>query len=210
MLSTGVKVVSQGIVRRHASAAHMGNVLWLGLLGLLSGILVWGVISIVWESYIGLDRQFDLAGWAMSLTHVTLVPGILFGMTVALFLSRRGLARPWQVFGYIAASTVSNFIAANFAANMVNAIESAAVLGMLAGLVGAGCLTALSLLMFPFLRRAVPCAMMIAAGTLLGSLLYVALEDGSNFGLGFLVFYALWQAGYAAAFGVALPPRQQS
>lgn len=64
--------------------------------------------------------------------------------------------------------------------------------------------------MFPFLRRAVPGAMMIAAGTLLGSLLYVALEDGSNFGLGFLVFYALWQAGYAAAFGLALPPRQQS
>lgn len=207
MLSTEAKVVSQGD-RADASAARIGNALWLGLLGLLSGLLVWGVISIVWEPYIGLDRQFEL-GWVMSLTHVTLVPGLLFGMAVGLFLSRRGLARPWQIFGYIASSTASNFIAANVAVNMVDMVENSAMLGMLAGFVGAGCLTVLSLLLLPTLRRAVPCFAMIAAGTLLRSLLHVALEDDSAFGVGFLVLYAFWQAGYAAALGAALPPRQQ-
>lgn len=207
-LSKGIEVASQEVAQSRGSAERAGTLVGLGLCGLLSGILVWAVISFVWEPYIGLDRQFNLAGWVVSLSHVTLAPGLLFGMIVGLFLSRRALARPWQILAYIAAATAANFIATNFAADMVDAMESAIVLGMLAGLIGSGCLTGLSLLLFSFLRRPLPCLLMVAAGTLLGGLLEFALEDSSAYGHGLLVLYGAWQAGYAAALGTALPPRQ--
>jgi hypothetical protein len=200
-------LASQGVDRRRLPAFEFGSAWRLGLLGLLSGLMVWVVISFVWEPFIGLDRQFFVAGWELALTHLTIVPGLLFGMIIALFLSRRGLAGTAQVLGYVAAAAISNFIAANVAANMVDAVDSAALLGILAGFVGATCLTALSLLLFPFLRTALAAALLIAAGTLLGSLLHVAIEDDSAFGLGFIILYAGWQAGYAAALGAALPPR---
>lgn len=204
----GVEVASQEIVRGRVTAGQAGTLVGLGLCGLLSGVLVWAVISFVWEPYIGLTLDFDLAGWNLSLTHLTLVPGFLFGIIVGLVLSRRGLARLWQVLAYIATATAANFVATNFAAGMVDTVDSALVLGMLAGLIGSGCLTAVSLLLFSFLRRPLPCLLMLAAGTLLGALLEFALEDSSAFGLGFLVLYGAWQAGYAAALGTALPPRQ--
>jgi hypothetical protein len=78
---------------------------------------------------------------------------------------------------------------------------------MAAGLIGAACLTLLSLLVLPFARQVRPCLLMVAAGTLLGALLHVAIEDQSSWGRGFLVLYAAWQAGYGAALGTALPRR---
>lgn len=209
-LSKGIQVVSQEIARGRGSAGRAGALVGLGLCGLLSGILVWVVISFVWEPYIGVGLDVNLAGWVLSFSHLTLVPGLLFGMIVGLFLSVRNLARPWQVFAYIAGATVANFVATNFAAGMVEAIDSALVLGMLAGLIGSGCLTGLSLLLFSFARRPLLCLLMLAAGTLLGGLLEFAVEDTSAYGLGFLVLYGAWQAGYAAALGTALPPRQQT
>ena len=210
LLSKGIQVASQEIARGRGSAGRVGTLVGLGLCGLLSGVLVWVVISFVWEPYIGLDLEFNLAGWVLSLSHLTLVPGLLFGMIVGLFLSRRNLARPWQVVAYIAAATAANFVATNFAAGMVNAIDNAFSLGMLAGLIGSGWLTAVSLLLFSFLRRPLPCLLMLAAGTLLGGLLEFAIEDSSSLGMGFLVLYGAWQAGYAAALGTALPPRQRT
>jgi len=210
LLSKGNQVASQENARGRGSAGRAGTLIGLGLCGLLSGILVWVVISFVWEPYIGVGLDVNLAGWVLSFSHLTLAPGILFGMIVGLFLSMRNLARPWQVLAYIAAATVANFVATNFAAGMVEAIDSALVLGMLAGLIGSGCLTGLSLLLFPFLRRPLPCLLMLAAGTLLGGLLEFAIEDTSAYGLGFLVLYGAWQAGYAAALGTAVPPRQRT
>lgn len=209
-LSKGIQVALQETDRDREPAGRVGTVVGLGLTGLLSGVLVWIVISFVWDRYIGLTLDFSLAGWNVSLTHLTLVPGVLFGMIVGLVLSSRGLARPSRVFAYIAAATAANFVAANFAVDMVDAVDSAIVLGMLAGLIGSGCLTAVSLLLFPFLRRPLPCLLMLAAGTLLGGLLEFALQDSSTYGRGFLVLYGAWQAGYAAALGTALPPRQRT
>ncbi|MFM9841831.1 MAG: hypothetical protein ACKVOI_02560 [Dongiaceae bacterium] len=180
------------------------NVVILGLVGLASGILVWLVISFVWESLIGLDAYAEIAGWGLSFGHLTLVPGLVFGNAVALALMRFGLANPGRALAYIAASTVSNFIATNFAANMVDAIDSAVFLGMAAGLIGAACLTGLTLLLFPFARQIGPCLWMVAAGTALGALLHVAIEDSSSWGRGFLLLYGCWQAGYGAALGTAL------
>jgi hypothetical protein len=200
-------VASQELDRSIGSRERVRDAVALGLLGLLSGTLVWLVITFVWESYIGVDWYLHLAGWNLSFTHLTLVPGILFGVTVCWYLWHRRLIRPWQIVAYIAAATISNFIATNFTVGMVDRIESPIVLGMAAGLMGAGCLTAMSLAVFTFVRRLLPCLLMVAAGTLLGGLLWPALEDSSQFGLGFLLLYAAWQSGYAAALGTALPPR---
>jgi len=133
----------------------------------------------------------------------------VFGNTVALALLRFGLTVPSRAVAYIAAAAVSNFIATNFAANMIDAFESAALLGMTAGLVGAACLTGLSLLLFPFARHR-HCLWTVVAGTVLGALLYVAIEDNSAWGRGFLILYTGWQTGYGAALGVALARRSRA
>ena len=195
-------------VPRSASPVIRNAVLF-GCIGLASGILVWLIISFVWESLIGLDDHVAIAGWDISIGHLTLVPGFIFGNAVGLVLVRFGLTSPGRALAYIAAATISNFIATNFAANMVDTIDSAAFLGMAAGLIGATCLTGLTLLLLPFARKIVPCLLMVAAGTVLGALLHVAIEDNSAWGQGFLVLYGLWQAGYGAALGTALPRRTQ-
>jgi hypothetical protein len=202
------QVAARGLDRGREPAARVRNLVILGLFGLLSGTLTWLVITFVWEPYIGLDWQLKLAGWELSFTHLTLAPGLLFGVIVGWFLWRRRLARPWQALAYTAAAILSNFIATNLAAHLVDLIDSAVLLGMLAGLVGAACLTTLSLPLFGFVRRPVPCLLMLAAGMLLGGLLEPAMEGSGDHGLGFLLLYAVWQAGYAAALGTALPVRQ--
>ena len=73
------------------------------------------------------------------------------------------------------------------------------------GLVGAACLTAAAVRLFPFARRAGPAAAMVVAGGLLGVLLEAPIRSGSGFA-DWLVLFAAWQAGYAAAFATALPP----
>ncbi len=72
--------------------------------------------------------------------------------------------------------------------------------GMIGGLFGGACLTGLAAWMFAFVHKFRPIALMLAAGCALGALLGI--------GVGFwwaLVFFAAWQAGYAAAFATALP-----
>jgi hypothetical protein len=191
-------------------AARVRNLVTLGLLGLLSGMMTWLVITFVWEPYIGLDWQLKLAGWELSFSHLTLAPGLLFGAIVGWFLWRRRLAQSWQALAYAAAAILSNFIATNLAAHLVDSIDSAVFLGMLAGLVGAACLTALSLPLFAFVRRPAPCLLMVAAGTLLGGLLGPAMEGSGEYGLGFLLLYAAWQAGYAGAMSTGLPLRNST
>lgn len=183
------------------------NMVAFGLIGLAAGILVWLVISFVWEPLIGLDAHASIAGWDLSFGHLTLVPGFIFGNAVGLALVRFGLTGAGRALAYIAAATVSNFIATNFAANMIDMIDSAAFLGMAAGLIGAACLTMSSLALLPSTRQLWPCLLMVAAGTGLGALLHVAIEDNSAWGRGFLLLYAFWQAGYGAALGTALPRR---
>jgi hypothetical protein len=201
-----LQVISEEVSRR--SAGRVENPLVVGLLGLVSGSLVWVVAMFVWEPLVGLKWEFKLAGWELSLNQFTLAPGLIFGAVVGGFLCLRDLIRPWQLLAYLAAATVSNFIATNFAVGMADSMNSAAALGMAAGLLGAACLTALSLLLFPFVRRSLPCLLMVGAGMLLGGLLKPALEDSGEYVPGLLLLYAVWQAGYAGALGTALPKRR--
>ena len=73
--------------------------------------------------------------------------------------------------------------------------------GVAASLAGTACLTAAGAAIFPFARRLEPCLRMGLAGCLLGATLPL-------FGIDFwtlILFHAVWQAGYAAAFATALP-----
>lgn len=200
-------MISEEVDRSRRSAGRVENPLVLGLLGLLSGSLVWVVAMFVWEPLIGLKWDLKVAGWELSLNQFTLAPGLIFGVVVGGFLWLRDLIRPGQLLAYLAAATVANFVATNFAVGMVDAIDSAAVLGMAAGLLGAACLTVLSLLLIPFVRRWLPCLLMVGAGTLLGGLLEPALKESGEYVPGLLLLYAVWQAGYAGALGTALPKR---
>jgi len=84
-------------------------------------------------------------------------------------------------------------------------------IGMIAGLFGAACLTALTVAILPFSRRMWPCLLMLIAGSLLGGVLAVTLYlyhvRGGTPILAWLALYSPWQAGFAAAFGTAIPRR---
>ena len=69
--------------------------------------------------------------------------------------------------------------------------------GALAGLVGAALLGALSAVLFPPLRQRRLAIMGAAAGALVGLALPLALRAESL--LGWMAFFAVWQAAYAAA-----------
>jgi hypothetical protein len=152
----------------------------------------------------------------LSFDESSLLPGLVFGVVIGLALHRRRLVSVSQIGIYASAATASHFAGYN----LVTKLAGVAVLwmnggdgilrliwvGMVAGLLGATCLTVLSLPIFPFIRHWRPCPLMALAGLLLGSLLGVALRMGM-YPFGLLILYGLWQAGYAAALGTAVPRR---
>ncbi len=129
-----------------------------------------------------------------------LLPGLVFGLIIGLALYRGGHAGPRTFAAYVAASTVSYLATLYLAIRIYEYLAPMWPTGMIAGLFGSACLTGLAAWMFPFVRKFRPIALMLVAGCLLGALLGI----GGGFWWG-LVFYAAWQAGYAAAFATALP-----
>ena len=115
-------------------------------------------------------------------------------------LYRGGHAGPRAFAAYVAASTVSYLAAVNLAFGIYDYPGPMWLTGMIAGLLGGACLTGLAAWMFPFVRKFRPIALMLVAGCAIGALLGI----GGGFWW-MLVFFALWQAGYAAAFATALP-----
>ena len=84
---------------------------------------------------------------------------------------------------------------------MFAGLENIWLTGMIAGLFGSACLTGISTILFPFIRQPRAVLLMLTAGCVLGGALYL-----TNYGFWTtLLFFALWQAGYAAAFATALP-----
>ncbi len=163
------------------------------LLGALSGSVATTLIQVLPET------SLKLFEW-LKLSPFSLLPGLVFGLIIGLALYRGGHAGPRAFAAYVAASTVSYLAAVNLVFGIYGYVGSLWPTGMIGGLLGGACLTGLAAWMFAFVRKFRPIALMLVAGCALGGLLGI--------GVGFwgaLVFFAVWQAGYAAAFATALP-----
>ena len=189
-----------------ARRAKIRNVLTLALPGAVSGGLSAVIIDALPD-----DLGPNLMGWLM-LSPGSLAPGIMFGLIVGLAPPLRKLAGLGVLAVYLAASTLSYLAAYTLAVNTVEFWDSFWLTGMVAGLFGGACLTAAAAALFPFARRTRPMVLTLLAACLLGALLEVPLDiitRKSEFWR-WVVFFAVWQAGYAAAFATALPERAGS
>ena len=183
------------------------QVLRFALWGLASGCVTWVLIDLAHTVEVHPEYRLPLprlgAGDGLAVMDLSVIPGLVFGGVIGLFLYRQRLATVLRVVLYAAAATVANFVATNLALIVEGGSNIEPLwMGFIAGFTGAACLTVLSLPILPFARRLRSCALMLAAGCLLGGLLQVALGSEDY---GFLVLYAAWQAGYAAALGTAVP-----
>jgi len=145
-----------------------------------------------------------------NITTLTLyvLPGLVFGLVFGPLLtwceatSARGAAY------FAIAATGANAAAVFTAIRLFDTVKETlhldepwalAVVGVVAGAIGGG-LLALVVMLIADARRA---PWLTAAGALLGALLPIFFEWEAG---GAFVFYALWQAGYAAAMAMVLPP----
>lgn len=194
-------------------SARQRLILRWAALGALSGLCA--TLSIFMFEWIGLYREqtlkFDLPGpmfgpIEISISPLSLGPGLVFGLIAGFALHRRGLAGGWRYPVYAVAAMLSYFAAVQLALGyLVDRVDNVVVVGMIAGLFGAGLLTAASAALVPQFRRVRPCLAMIAAGTVFGALLFTPIDGGGFFS--WLALFAPWQAGYAAAMATAFDNR---
>ena len=174
------------------------DTLRFALLGAASGAITTGALFML-----PLNWKFEIADLLM-ISNLTIYAGLVFGIIFGAVLKYHGLAETRTALLYAAAATAAYFVAVNLAFHLVDIVEEVWQLGLIAGLVGAGCLTALTAWLLPFARRIGACALMLTAGCLLGALLEFPVRGDGGF-WDWLLFFAGWQAGYAAAFATALP-----
>lgn len=197
-----------GSDRDRLSAGQRLILRWAGL-GALSGFCA--TLSVFMPEWAGLFREktVDLGSMHLLLNAVevsispfSLGPGLVFGLIVGYALRRRGLAGGWRYPAFAAASMLSYFTAVQVTLGyLVDAVDNLFAVGMIAGLFGAGLLTAATAALVPSFRRIRPCLSMITAGTVLGGLLFIVFVDRAFFG--WLTLFAPWQAGFAAAMATA-------
>ena len=123
------------------------------LLGAASGAVATGLLH--GASAISSDLAYKITDW-LQISPLTLLPGFVFGLIVGFALQSRGVAGLGRVTAYTVAATLSYFAAVTLALAIGRSIDEMAVIGLIAGLLGAACLTALSAWLFPFQRRAKP------------------------------------------------------
>jgi hypothetical protein len=178
--------------------AGQKTVAGFALLGAISGTITTGALFALPE-----DWKIEVGDFLM-LSPLSIEAGLVFGIIFGGLLRYRGLAGTVTAALYALASTASYFVAVNLALQLGDGLDEIWRIGMIAGLAGSACLTAAAAVLLPFVRQVRPIALMLVAGGLLGALLEVALADGATF-WHWLVLFAPWQAGYAAAFATALP-----
>ena len=174
------------------------EILLFAALGAVSGAITTGILFAL-----PLNWKIEIAD-LLWISPLSLYAGLVFGVIFGALLKYRGLADTRTAVIYALASTASYFVAFNLALHVYDGLEDAWLTGMIAGLAGSACFTAAAALLLPFERQVKPIALMLVAGCLLGVLLEVALAEGATF-WHWLLLFAPWQAGYAAAFATALP-----
>ena len=137
-----------------------------------------------------------------------MIPGLLFGLIVGGALYHGRYFRELAYLLYVAAATLACWAATMTTMHLLSDSDGPfgerALAGIAGGLVGAGLLTAVTVVPIPSIRHVVPCASMIAIGGALGSLVVVIFAS-PGFG-SLVVFYAAWQSAYAASLGALLQP----
>lgn len=176
-----------------------------GLLGALSGAIA--TVAIFVPLWLGINKSLELSlnvgGFDILLSPMSLVPGLVFGLIVGHALRREGLALGGRYVIYIAAAGLSYFLAVQLTLIvLVDLLENIVLVGVAAGAFGATLLAAATAALIPDFRRRKPLIAMILSGAALGATLYLAIA-GNHF-LGWLLMFAPWQAGYAAAMATAL------
>ena len=166
-------------------------------LGAGAGIVTVAILSLKPNWHVAMPGGVEL--WPLSV-----VPGLVFGFVIGLALLHRGRASPAAFVGYVLAATLSNYAAVTLTTEvLVDVIEAGWLAGILAGLFGAACLTACTLALLPVVRKPRPVLLTVLAGGALGALLGPAIATEGL--IWWIVFYGLWQAGYAASLATALP-----
>lgn len=175
-------------------------------LGALSGTLATLAIFIPrWLGiYDDIEFEFSVAGLDFSFTPLTVAPGLVFGLVAGLALRRRGLAPGGRYPAYIVAAGLSYFLTVQIAMTvLVDLLDNILAVGMAAGAIGAVLLGAATAAMMPQCRNSTTLTSMVLAGAILGlSLWWPITAGGENF-LGWLLLFASWQAGHAAAMATA-------
>jgi hypothetical protein len=173
------------------------RLLAFALLGIISGaISATGVISITPPDNFGLLLIFVL-------------PGLAFGVIIGPALCCGGWLRPGRVPVWVVLATLGHFAAALCVTALTWRLQAALLLSeqsailiaaTLAGTLGGGILADANRFLIPGAGWITP----TIVGATLGPLVLV--HDAGPI-LGRLVFYVIWQAGYAAALALVLPPR---
>ncbi len=164
-----------------------------------SGIATVAILSLKPDWQVSIPVGPDI--WPLSV-----VPGLVFGFVIGLALLQRGRASPAAFVGYVIAATLCNLAAVTLTTDvLIDILDSGWMAGVLAGLFGSACLTACALALLPVARKTGPAVLTVLAGGFFGALLGPAIATDGLFW--WFVFYGIWQSGYAASLGTALPSR---
>lgn len=177
-----------------------------GALGALSGTLATFAIFIPdWLKFAdALEGSIRFGDVGVSFAPMTIAPGLFFGLIVGHALRRRKLVSGALYAAYILAATLSYFVTVQIAINfLMDMLDNAALVGIASGAIGASLLAGATAGLMPEFRHGRPAIAMILAGTVLGVMLHFSLSNDQF--LGWLLLFAPWQAGYAAAMGTAIP-----
>lgn len=175
------------------------------LLGALSGTLATLTIFIPrWLNfYEALEGNIGIAGMDLSLSPLSLAPGLVFGLIVGHALRRAGLMPGVRYVAYVAAAGLSYFVTVQVTLSiLIDLLDNVILIGIAAGAIGAALLAAATAAMIPDFRYRTPMIAMILAGAILGAALFFAISSEHFFG--WFLLFAPWQAGYAAAMATAL------
>jgi len=162
-------------------------------IGTFPGIALFGAC-------IGANSTDGCTGLSLS---TYLGPGLIFGLIFGIALQRSDrLGRSGAIL-FALASLLGNTLAVMAAVNIFQLLQPLfdnselpvdAVTGLIAGAIGGGLLGGAAAALLPGLRW----GRLLAAGTALGLLLPLALDEHLLRSAGPYVFYALWQGGFAA------------
>lgn len=156
------------------------------------------------------------------------IPGLVFGIAFGVVLLRLEFLRATGAVAYTTVSTLSHAAASYLAIAIIDPISSVlpissaletpfgtaaarvfriygiadfSVTGFIASVVGGGLLAGATALLI----RRLQWPLLIVAGAVLGAFLPL-IDLHSSSGVGVFLFYAIWQAGYAATLAAILPP----